>query len=83
MSNIPENIVYSTFTSQIMRYIIKICTKFESCEIRIVNLYNMCITLGYDGSKLKYAFRKLLRRHNLCDNFPELSKLVFLGSVLF
>ena len=23
MSNIPENIVYSTFTSQIMRYILK------------------------------------------------------------
>ena len=36
VSNIPENIGYSTFTSQIIRYI-KICTEFESCEIRIVN----------------------------------------------
>ena len=76
VSNIPENIGYSTFTSQIIRYI-KICTEFESCEIRIVNLYNMCTTLGYDGNKLKCAFRKLLRRHNLCNKFPELSKLVF------
>ena len=42
VSNIPKNIGYSIFTSQIMRYI-KICTTFESCE-RIVNLYNMCIT---------------------------------------
>ena len=78
VSNIPENIgyTYSTFTSQIIIYI-KICTEFESCEIRIVNLYNMCTTLGYDGNKLKCAFRKLLRRHNLCNKFPELSKLVF------
>ena len=37
VSNIPENIGYSTFTSQIIIYI-KICTEFESCEIRIVNL---------------------------------------------
>ena len=58
VSNIPENIGYSTFTSQIIIYI-KICTEFESCEIRIVNLYNMCTTLGYDGNKLKCAFRKL------------------------
>ena len=41
--------IYSTFTSQIMRYI-KICKKFESCEIRIVNLYNMCITLVMMGA---------------------------------
>jgi len=75
ISNIPERIGYGTFTSQILRYV-KICNKFDSCKIRIVKLYDMCIILGYAEGKLKYAYRNLMKRHNLCDKFSDLRVLI-------
>ena len=70
-SNIPERIGYNTFISQVLRFS-KICNDFDSLKIRVINLYNMCINLGYDETKLKYSYQKLIRRHKLCKKFPEL-----------
>ena len=74
-SNIPEKIGYNTFVSQILRFS-KICNNFDSLKIRVVNLYNMCITLGYAENKLKYAYHKVSSRHKLCDKFPDLKTLL-------
>ena len=71
LSNIPERIGYNTFISQVLRFS-KICNDFDSLKIRVINLYNMCINLGYDETKLKYSYQKLIRRHKLCKKFPEL-----------
>ena len=71
-SNIPDRIGYSTFSSQILRFS-KICNNFSSFKIRIVKLYDMCISLGYAKNKLRFAYYKLMTRHKLCNIFPELS----------
>ena len=36
---------------------------------------NRCINLRYDETKLKYSYYKLIRRHTLCEKFPELKTI--------
>jgi len=74
-SNVPEKIGYNTFGSQILRFC-KICNYFDGLEIRVINLYNMCINLGYEETKLKYAYHKLMNRHKLFVKFSDLKKLL-------
>ena len=74
-SNMPERMGYNIFSLQILRFS-RICNNFDNLKTRVLNLFDICISLGYAKSKLVSAYNKLIRNHRLAIKFPDVSKIL-------
>ena len=65
-SNQPESIGYSTFCSQVIRFV-RICNNLEGAKLRILYIYNLYVYLGFSKERLIKRYHKVVNKHNLAN----------------
>ena len=71
----PDRLGYNIFGSQILRFY-RICNNFDLLKIKILQLFDICINLGYNNCKLISTYHNLIRKHGLAINFTDISKIL-------
>jgi hypothetical protein len=67
-SNVSRSILYGIFGTQVIRYF-RINNLFENFELRVLNLVDRCIGLGYNFKLLNNMYLKVCRRHKFADKY--------------
>ena len=61
-SNQSDNVGYCTFASQVIRFT-RICNNIDGVRVRILFLFNLFVSLGFDPCKLIKTFRNCINHH--------------------
>ena len=71
-SNVLRCILYGIFGTQVIRYF-RINNLFENCKLRVLNLVEQCIELGYNFKLLNNMYLKVCRRHKFAVKYDHVN----------
>ena len=71
-SNVPRCILYGIFGTQVIRYF-RINNIFENFKLRVFNLVEHCIELGYNFKLLVNMYLKVCRRHKFAVKYDHVN----------
>ena len=71
-SNVPRCILYGIFGTQVIRYF-RINNLFENFKLRVLNLVEHCIELGYNFKLLNNMYLKVCRRHKFAVKYDHVN----------
>jgi len=66
--NQASSVLYGVFSSQLIR-ISRACNNFEMFEQRVTRMYDEFLKLGYDRSKLRNVYGKVVKKYDLQGKF--------------
>ena len=76
-SNQSDNVGYCTFASQVIRYT-RICNNIDGVRVRILFLFNLFVSLGFDPCKLikSKTFTNCINRHKFSEKFKTIGHIL-------
>ena len=74
-SNQSDNVGYCTFASQVIRFT-RICNNIDGVRVRILFLFNLFVSLGFDPCKLIKTFTNCINRHKFSEKFKTIGHIL-------
>ena len=74
-SNQLDNVGYCTFASQVIRFT-RICNNIDGVRVRILFLFNLFVSLGFDPCKLIKTFTNCINRHKFSEKFKTIGHIL-------
>ena len=73
LSNQSDNVGYCTIASQVIRFT-RICYNIDG--VRILFLFNLFVSLGFDPCKLIKTFTNCINRHKFSEKFKTIGHIL-------